>query len=61
MYKIFFKLKKKKKKKENKTKKIIWLHPTACGILVSQFRIQFTPPSLQAWSLNHWTTREAAE
>ena len=30
----------------------------ACGILLPQPRIQFVLPALEAWSLNHWTTRE---
>ena len=31
---------------------------TACGILVSQLGLEFIPPALEVWSLNHWTTRE---
>ena len=31
---------------------------STCGILVSQPGIQPTPPALEAWSPNHWTTRE---
>ena len=31
---------------------------TACGILVSWPRIEPAPLALEAWSLNHWTTRE---
>ena len=30
----------------------------ACGILVPRPGIEPTPTSLEAWSLNHWTTRE---
>ena len=36
----------------------IWLHYVACGILVPRPGIKPTPPALEAWSLNHWTTRE---
>ena len=32
---------------------------TACEILVPQPGIIPMPPALEAWSLNHWTTREA--
>ena len=32
-------------------------HP-ACGILVPQPEIEPVPPAVEAWSLNHWTTRE---
>ena len=35
-----------------------WLCHTACRILVSQPDIEPTPSALEAWSLNHWTTRE---
>ena len=34
------------------------LHHAACGILVPWPGIEPMPPALQAWSLNHWTTRE---
>ena len=31
----------------------------ACGILVPQPEIKpMPPPPVEAWSLNHWTTRE---
>ena len=30
----------------------------ACGILVPQPGIKPVPPAVEAWSLNHWTTRE---
>ena len=30
----------------------------ACRILVPQPGIPPTPPALEAWSLNHWSTRE---
>ena len=33
-------------------------HTKACGILVLQPGIKPMPPVLEAWSLNHWTTRE---
>ena len=32
---------------------------TACGILVPRPGIEPAPPALEAWSLNHWTSREA--
>ena len=35
-----------------------WLHCWACGILVPQPGIEPTSPAVEAWSLNHWTTRE---
>ena len=31
---------------------------TVCGILVLQPRIRPSPPTMEAWSLNHWTARE---
>ena len=31
---------------------------STCGILVSRPGIQPTPPALEVWSPNHWTTRE---
>ena len=30
----------------------------ACGILVPRPGIELVPPALEAWVLNHWTTRE---
>ena len=30
----------------------------ACEILVPQPGIELVSPALEAWSLNHWTTRE---
>ena len=30
----------------------------ACGILVPRPGIELVPPALEAWGLNHWTTRE---
>ena len=30
-----------------------WPHRVACGI-----RIEPVPPSVEAWSLNHWTSKE---
>ena len=30
----------------------------ACGILGPRPGIEPTPPALEAWSLNHWTSRE---
>ena len=35
-----------------------WLCPRACGILVPGPGIEPSPPAVEAWSLNHWTTRE---
>ena len=35
-----------------------WLHCMACRILVPRPGIEPTPPAVEAWSLNHWTTRE---
>ena len=34
---------------------------TAFGIVVSQLGIKPVPPAVEAWSLNHWTTRELLE
>ena len=31
----------------------------ACGILVPPPGIKSATPAVEAWSLNHWTTREA--
>ena len=33
----------------------------ACGILVSQQEIEYVPPAVEAFSLNHWITREVLE
>ena len=33
-------------------------HREACRILVPQPGVKPTPPAVEAWSLNHWTTRE---
>ena len=30
----------------------------ACGILVPQHRIEPTPPVVEVWNLNYWTTKE---
>ena len=30
----------------------------ACGIVVPQPEIDSVPPAMEAWSSNHWTTRE---
>ena len=35
-----------------------WPRPAACGILVPQPGIEPALPAVEAWSLNHWTTRE---
>ena len=37
---------------------IVWPCRMACGILVPRPGIEPMPPALEAWSLNHWTTRE---
>ena len=29
-----------------------------CGVLVSQLGMELVPPAVEAWSPNHWTTRE---
>ena len=34
-------------------------HCTACGTLVLWPKSEPTPPAVEAWSPNHWTTREA--
>ena len=33
----------------------------ACKILVPQKGIKPAPPAVEAWSVNHWTTREVPE
>ena len=38
--------------------KILWPHHNACGILFPQSGIKPAPPTMKAWSLNHWTTEE---
>ena len=35
-----------------------WLHSVACRIIVPQPGIEPASPAVEAWSLNHWTTRE---
>ena len=35
-----------------------WLHPVACGILVSQPGIEPVSPAVEAWRLNHWNDVE---
>ena len=35
-----------------------WSRCTACGILVPQPGIELMPPAMEAWSPNHWTTKE---
>ena len=35
-----------------------WPHQVACRILIPPPGIQPAPPVFEAWSLNHWTTRE---
>ena len=39
---------------------IFWWCHTACGILLHQPGIKPMPPALEAWSLNHWTTKEVS-
>ena len=39
----------------------IWLRCAACGTLVPQPGVKPVPPAVEAWSLNHWTTREVPE
>ena len=36
----------------------IWLHRTACGILIPRPGVQPMPTALEVQSLNHWTARE---
>ena len=38
-----------------------WLCCIACGIFIPWPRIESMPTAVVAWSLNHWTTREAPE
>ena len=38
---------------------IFWPCHTACGILVPWPGVEPLPPAVEAWSPNHWTTREA--
>ena len=38
-----------------------WPYCALCGILVPQPGIKPAPPALEAWSLNHWTTREVPQ
>ena len=35
-----------------------WPYCMACGIFVPQPGIESVPPAVEAWSPNHWTTRE---
>ena len=37
---------------------LFWLHLVTCGILVPQPGIEPVLPAVEAWSPNHWTTRE---
>ena len=39
-------------------KKFFWPCHTACGILVPWPGIKSLSPAVEAWSLNHWMTRE---
>ena len=36
----------------------VWLHNTACAILVYRPGIKPVPSAVEAWSVNHWTSRE---
>ena len=38
-----------------------WLHHMACGIVVPWPVIKPASPVVEAWSLNHWTTREVPQ
>ena len=38
-----------------------WLHRAARGILVPQPEIEPVQPAVDAWGLNHWTTREVPQ
>ena len=40
---------------------IFLLHCMACGILAGQRGIKHTPSALEAWNLNHWTTRKSLD
>ena len=49
------------KKSPGETIKIVlcvWLHHTACAILVSRPGIKPVLSAVEAWSVNHWTARE---
>ena len=37
-----------------------WLHCAAYGILGPEPGMESSPPAVEAWSLNHWTTREVS-
>ena len=37
---------------------VFWLHRVTCGISVPRLGMEPMPPAVEAWSLNHWTTRE---
>ena len=39
---------------------IFWWHYTACGILLPQPGIEPTSRALEAWGLNHWTTKKVS-
>ena len=39
--------------------KFFWPCHAACGILVPLPGIELVSPAVEAWSLNHWTAREA--
>ena len=38
----------------------LFIGPTACRILLPWPEIEPTPPTVEAWSLNHWITREVS-
>ena len=37
---------------------LFWPHCMACGILVPRPGIKPVPPAVEAWSPNHWSSRE---
>ena len=39
----------------------LWPHHAACRILVPWPGIEPVPPAVEAWSLNHWASREVPE
>ena len=47
-------------KKNQKLLFTFWLCYTACRILVPWSGIEPMPPAVEAWSLDHWTTRKAS-
>ena len=37
---------------------LLFFDCVACGILVPYPGIELAPPAVEAWRVNHWTTRE---